>query len=270
MSDAPKKKGKGKKKKPATPKTKTTDKAPKKEEKVVKKETAAKEEVVEKDPESLEDEPEKDTKKDVTKVKAESTEAKTKDGDGALDEEELTGTVQLVSKDKKEFKVEKKWAAISALVKTTLEQESTATSVPILSVSSSTLTQVVEYMSHHKGTEPPIVSKPLRVKEMKLACSDPWDATFIDAIGETPQQLYDLILAANYMDVKSLLHLACCKVAHLVKGQPVEKIREILTKGITMPLRGADDDKDGKDGVKDKDGKDGSKKAKKEGKAKTG
>ncbi len=41
-------------------------------------------------------------------------------------------------------------------------------------------------------------------------------------------QLYDLILAANYMDIKSLLHLGCAKVASLIKGQPLEKIKEIL------------------------------------------
>jgi len=40
--------------------------------------------------------------------------------------------------------------------------------------------------------------------------------------------LYDLILAANYMDIKSLLHLGCAKVASLIKGQPLEKIKDIL------------------------------------------
>lgn len=40
--------------------------------------------------------------------------------------------------------------------------------------------------------------------------------------------MYDLILAANYMDIKSLLHLGCAKVASLIKGQPLEKIKDIL------------------------------------------
>jgi len=46
-----------------------------------------------------------------------------------------------------------------------------------------------------------------RSKEMKQVCSDPWDAQYIDKIGDTRQDLYDLILAANYLDIKSLLHL---------------------------------------------------------------
>lgn len=30
------------------------------------------------------------------------------------------------------------------------------------------------------------------------------------------------------MDIKSLLHLGCAKVASLIKGQPLEKIKDIL------------------------------------------
>ena len=57
------------------------------------------------------------------------------------------------------------------------------------------------------------------------------DADFIDRIGQNRQVLYDLILAANYMDIKSLLHLGCAKVASFIKGQPLEKIKDILSTG---------------------------------------
>ena len=57
-------------------------------------------------------------------------------------------------------------------------------------------------------------------------CKDSWDADFIDKIGKDRQNLYDLILAANYMDIKGLLHLGCAKVASLIKGQPLEKLSE--------------------------------------------
>jgi hypothetical protein len=63
---------------------------------------------------------------------------------------------------------------------------------------------------------------------MKAVCADKWDAEYIDKIGGDRQQLYDLILGANYLDIKSLLHLGCAKVASLIKGQPLEKIKEIL------------------------------------------
>jgi hypothetical protein len=49
-------------------------------------------------------------------------------------------------------------------------------------------------MNHHKGTEPPIIDKPLRSNVMKDVCKDAWDAEYIDKIGDNRQQLYDLIL----------------------------------------------------------------------------
>lgn len=126
-------------------------------------------------------------------------------------------------------------AQISTLIKTAVESDDGAAEVAIPGVNGDILDLIVTYMKHHKGTEPPIIDKPLRSKVMKEVCKDPFDATFIDEIGENRQQLYDLILAANYMDVKSLLHLGCAKVASLIKGQPVEKIKDILAQGSKGP-----------------------------------
>ena len=93
------------------------------------------------------------------------------------------------------------------------------------------LAKVVEYMNHHKGIDASIPEKPLRSASMKDVCKDPWDADFIDRTSENRQSFYDLILAANYMDMKGLLHLGCAKTAGLIKGKPLEKIPEILSKG---------------------------------------
>lgn len=153
--------------------------------------------------------------------------AEEKEVDGlSLDDE--GGDLKLTSMDGKEFLLEKKSAYISKLVKTSVETDASATEVPIPSAKADILELVVEYMNHHKGEEPPVIEKPLRSKVMKDVCKDKWDADFIDKIGDNRQQLYDLILAANYMDIKSLLHLGCAKVASLIKGQPLEKIKDIL------------------------------------------
>lgn len=141
------------------------------------------------------------------------------------------GVVKLVSKEGKEFKVDKKCAFISNLIKTSMDTDPTATEVP-MNVKSDVLAKVVEYMNYHKGEEPPIIEKPLRSKIMKDVCKDSWDADFIDKMAELSRQpLYDIILAANYMDIKSLLHLGCAKVASLIKGQPLDQIKTILAKG---------------------------------------
>jgi len=145
-----------------------------------------------------------------------------------LDGPEEGIVIKLVSKDGKDFSVDKKFAYISALVKTSLDADPSASEVPMPGVKGDILGKIVEYANHHKGTEPPIIEKPLRSKVMKDVCKDAWDAEFIDKIGENRPQLYDLILAANYMDIKGLLHLGCAKVASLIKGQPLEKIKDIL------------------------------------------
>jgi len=176
-------------------------------------------------------------KKDEKKAEAATAAAgEAAGGLGGLDD--VSGSLKIVSKDKKEYDVDKKFAFVSTLIKTSLDTDPTATEVPIPGVASNILTEVVAYMNHHKGTEPPIIEKPLRSKVMKDVCKDPFDAEFIDRIGENRQALYDLILAANYMDIKSLLHLGCAKVASLIKGQPLEKIKDILSTG-TAPAAGA-------------------------------
>ncbi len=156
--------------------------------------------------------------------------------DVVISDEPLT----LVSADGRRFEVNRKYACVSKLVCQAIENDSKATEVPIPGAKGVVLAMIVEYMNEHKGTEPAIIEKPLRSKLMKDCVKTAWDAPFIDGIGENRQALYDLILAANYMDVKSLLHLGCAKVASLIKGQPLEKIKDILAVDQTANKRAAE------------------------------
>merc|ERR1712154_76366 len=148
---------------------------------------------------------------------------------GGLDEMDLDESITLTSKDSKDFKITKKNAFVSVLVKTSIENDQSAVKVPLPGVKGDILQLVYDYMVHHVGVEPPIVESPLKSTTMSEVCSDKWDAKFIDDIGELRQDLYDLILAANYMDIKSLLHLGLAKVASLIKGQPLDKLKDILS-----------------------------------------
>jgi S-phase kinase-associated protein 1 len=139
-----------------------------------------------------------------------------------------SSAVKLVSKDNVALEVERKSALISNLVKTSLDSDPNAAELP-LQVTGSVLRLVVEYMNHHKGREPELIEKPLRSRLMRDVVKDQWDAEFIDRVGANKRLLYDLVLAANYLDVRSLLHLACAKVASFIKGQPLDKVKEILT-----------------------------------------
>ena len=52
-----------------------------------------------------------------------------------------------------------------------------------------------------------------------------WDAAFVDLEQEA---LFELILAANFMDIKPLLDLTCAKVASMIKGKTPEQIRQVF------------------------------------------
>lgn len=47
---------------------------------------------------------------------------------------------------------------------------------------------------------------------------DPWDEQFINLPNQ--EELLELLLAANYLDIKSLIELCCAKVATMIKGTP--------------------------------------------------
>ena len=68
----------------------------------------------------------------------------------------------------------------------------------------------------------PEIEKPLRSSKLADLVSE-WDAKFVD-VEQTI--LFELILAANYMDCKSLLDLTCAKVASMIKGKSPDQIRE--------------------------------------------
>ena len=150
----------------------------------------------------------------------------------SLDAEDDSGTIILSSKpsvsgESKEFSLDKKNALISILVQQALETDPSAERIPIPMVEAAILEKIVQYMNHWQGTEAPII-------EELSAVTNSFDADFIDGIDNASRQdLYDIILAANYMGIEGLLHLGGAKVASLIKRQPQEKIEDILAKGTT-------------------------------------
>merc|ERR1711900_107535 len=95
-----------------------------------------------------------------------------------------------------------------------------------MGVSSEILKLIVNYLLHHKGKVPAEIAKPIRSVKMEKIVEDEWDATFINS--QTKRTIFQIILGANYMDIKSLLHLGCAKIATMIKGKSPEEIKKIL------------------------------------------
>ena len=83
--------------------------------------------------------------------------------------------------------------------------------------------KVIEFMKYHVDKPMTEIDKPLRSDKMEEVCKDEWDAKYIDVSQEL---LFEIILAANYMDIKSLLDLSCAKVATMIKGKTPSEIRK--------------------------------------------
>jgi len=94
-------------------------------------------------------------------------------------------------------------------------------------VESDTLNQVVRYLAHHKGVEPDSLPCPVRSAHLGQCVSDEWDATFMDAFQEKGP-VFDIITAAHYLGIQSLLHLGCAKIATLIKQLDQKEINRII------------------------------------------
>merc|ERR1712173_288085 len=92
---------------------------------------------------------------------------------------------------------------------------------------------IVSYLKHHKGTVPQEIAKPIRSVKMEKIVEDEWDAKFINGLSK--KVVFQIILGANYMDIKSLLHLGCAKIATLIKGKSPEEIKKILSEEDDVP-----------------------------------
>ncbi|KAJ7125570.1 hypothetical protein O6H91_01G153300 [Diphasiastrum complanatum] len=127
--------------------------------------------------------------------------------------------VILKSSDEEEFVVEEAVAFESQTVKDMIEDTGTDSAVPLPNVSSKILAKVIEYCKYHVDVNKPGVDK-VAVPEEEIKA---WDADFVKVDQST---LFDLILAANYMNIKKLLDLTCQTVADMIKGKTPEEIRK--------------------------------------------
>jgi len=148
---------------------------------------------------------------------------------GGLEEEE-DQTLTLISmeeSDPQKFVMNQKAAKMCKLVRSILEGDASATEIPIKKVKGDILALIVEYLKHHNGKVPAEIAKPIRSVKMEKIVEDKWDADFINNMSK--KVIFQVILGANYMDVPSLLHLGCAKIATLIKGKSPDEIKQILS-----------------------------------------
>mmetsp|Transcript_92706 Transcript_92706/g.247885 ORF Transcript_92706/g.247885 Transcript_92706/m.247885 type:complete len:162 (+) Transcript_92706:85-570(+) len=121
------------------------------------------------------------------------------------------------------FEVDQDTACQSALIKNMVEDSGTDEEIPLPNVKTPILAKVIDYCKHHKDSAAEEIQKPLKSANLEECGVSEWDCNFVRIEQE---ELFELILAANYLDIKSLLDLTCAKVASMIKGKTPEEIRK--------------------------------------------
>eukprot|EP01036_Dinobryon_divergens_P022488 gene22488-30749_t len=136
-------------------------------------------------------------------------------------------SVFLVSSDSEKFEVPIEIAEMSKYLKEMIDPTTEeAQEIPVTDVSTPILSKVIEFLKNHKLQPMNEIRKPLQSANMAEAVQE-WYANFI-TVGVTQEVLFDLILAANYLDIKPLLELSCATVASLIDRKSPDEIRTLF------------------------------------------
>ncbi|AAF26761.1 SKP1-like protein 1A [Arabidopsis thaliana] len=129
--------------------------------------------------------------------------------------------IVLKSSDGESFEVEEAVALESQTIAHMVEDDCVDNGVPLPNVTSKILAKVIEYCKRHVEAA---ASKAEAVEGAATSDDDlkAWDADFMKIDQAT---LFELILAANYLNIKNLLDLTCQTVADMIKGKTPEEIR---------------------------------------------
>ncbi|MES1917190.1 MAG: hypothetical protein MHM6MM_008944 [Cercozoa sp. M6MM] len=146
---------------------------------------------------------------------------------GGLDEGIEEKVYKLMSSDGQEFELSAQDCKLSKLISNMAEADASATEYNLDEVDGATLGHVVRYLQHHGGKEPAEIKKPVRSLKMAKIVEDEFDAKFIDDF--EVKDIFSVILAANYMDIQSLLNLGCAKIATMIKGKKPEDMKKVLS-----------------------------------------
>ncbi|CAI0547363.1 unnamed protein product [Linum tenue] len=121
----------------------------------------------------------------------------------------------------------------SQTIKHMIEDDCADNGIPLPNVTAKILAMVIEYCKNHHGSPDGAAEDGLKnwdaefvkVGAVEDEAMKTWDKKFVKVDQDT---LFDLILAANYLNIKELLDLTCKTVADMMSGKTPEEIRKIF------------------------------------------
>ena len=127
------------------------------------------------------------------------------------------------------FDVDAKVARKSITIKSMLddlgieEVETDSEAIPLPCVDSKTLKKVVQWCEHYKDVSENDGDKKDDIDGNEAQEMSEWDTEFF----KMPQnEVYEIILAANYLEIKDLLSIGCKTVSKMICGKTPQQIRD--------------------------------------------
>jgi S-phase kinase-associated protein 1 len=149
--------------------------------------------------------------------------------------------ITLTTKDNFEFKCPYeilKWSGlISAIIENdgdsddddeNEDEEELLTEIPLKEVDSNTLQKIIDFLKKYTREPFKDPEKPLISDKLEEIIDKEWCVEFIKSLKKKTEELFKIIKASNYMDIKPLLNLTCAVIASEIKGKTPEEIREIF------------------------------------------
>ncbi len=129
-----------------------------------------------------------------------------------------TSVISLKTSDDKEYQIDRNVIIQSQLIKKMLEDLENIETIPLENINSSTFDIILEYANLHKNDVIP--EEPVEKSIDDLTEED------LQLLDIDHKKLFEVIVAANYLDFPALLDTGCRIVAKRIRGKTVEQIQE--------------------------------------------
>ena len=122
--------------------------------------------------------------------------------------------IQISSSEGNLYSISKKAAMRSGIIKGMIEDFPDEAIFPMKSIKGNILEKIKEYLIHYKEEDPKKIDIPLKSNNFN-ECVNNWDFNFL---GNDIDTIFDLLEAANYMDIKPLHELVSAYLGSNIRG----------------------------------------------------
>lgn len=136
--------------------------------------------------------------------------------------------IKLQSSEGHVFEVDLQTAMVSGTLRTMMEDLGKMNTdadevVPLVNVNTATLKKVLQWATYHKDDWLLLAEDDAAIGARQPLSS--WDAEFFNVDQAT---LFQIIVAADYLDIKGLMNSACRTVANMIRAKTTDEMRKRL------------------------------------------